>query len=155
MAGNSKIKILPQALSNKIAAGEVVNRPESAVKELIENSIDAGADKITLLIKDAGKSLIQVIDNGPGMSEDDAILAFQRHSTSKIETYNDLENIKTLGFRGEALASICSISQIELKTKTEDDEVGTLLKIDGSEIVQVSKLQTDRGTSIAVKNLFF
>lgn len=152
---SSRIKILPQSLSNKIAAGEVVNRPESAVKELMENSIDSGADKVTLIIKDAGKSLIQVIDNGSGMNEDDAILAFQRHSTSKIETLDDLENLQTLGFRGEALASISSISQVELKSRTEENEVGTFVKVDGNEIVEVSKTQMERGTSISVKNLFY
>lgn len=149
------IKILPQALSNKIAAGEVVNRPESVVKELIENSIDAGATDISLIIKEAGKSLIQIIDNGAGMSEDDAIMSFQRHSTSKISSYEDLEAINTLGFRGEALASICSISQIEMKTKTANDEIGCLIRIEGNEVTEVTKETTPIGTSIAVKNLFY
>ncbi|MFA7362236.1 MAG: DNA mismatch repair endonuclease MutL, partial [Candidatus Kapaibacterium sp.] len=152
---NNLIKILPQALYNKIAAGEVVGRPEAVVKELIENSIDADATEITVIIKDAGKTLIQVIDNGSGMSEDDAVVAFQRHSTSKIETYEDLENIRTLGFRGEALASIAAISQVELKTHTAKDEVGTLVRIDGNEVTEVSKVNTETGTSISVKNLFY
>ncbi len=152
---NNKIKILPQNLYNKIAAGEVVGRPESVVKELIENSIDAGASEITLLIKDAGKVLIQVIDNGSGMTEEDAVVAFQRHSTSKISSYEDLENIRTLGFRGEALASIAAISQVELKTRTVGDDVGTLVKIEGNEVVEVTKVNIDTGTSIAVKNLFY
>ncbi|MCU0372310.1 MAG: DNA mismatch repair endonuclease MutL [Ignavibacteria bacterium] len=149
------IKILPQNLYNKIAAGEVVGRPESVVKELIENSIDAGADEITVLIKDAGKTLIQVIDNGSGMREDDAVVAFQRHATSKIATYEDLENIQTLGFRGEALASIAAISQVELKTRTSGEDVGTLVKIEGNEVTEVSKTNTEQGTSIAVKNIFY
>ncbi|MFA5011039.1 MAG: DNA mismatch repair endonuclease MutL [Ignavibacteria bacterium] len=152
---SNKIKILPQVLYNKIAAGEVVGRPEAVVKELVENSIDAGASEIIVIIKDAGKGLIQVIDNGSGMSEDDAVVAFQRHSTSKIETYEDLENIQTLGFRGEALASIAAISQVELKTRTSNDEVGSLVRIDGNEIIEVSKVNTDIGTSISVKNLFY
>ncbi|CAN5599113.1 DNA mismatch repair endonuclease MutL [soil metagenome] len=151
----SKIKLLPQALANKIAAGEVVSRPESVVKELMENAIDAGADNIILLIKEAGKSLIQVIDNGGGMSEEDALMSFQRHSTSKIKDYEDLENIQTLGFRGEALASICSISQVEMKTRRADDEIGVIIKIDGNEFKDVSKVSCDKGTSIAVKNLFY
>ncbi|MDQ3022263.1 MAG: DNA mismatch repair endonuclease MutL [Bacteroidota bacterium] len=151
----NKIKILPQSLSNKISAGEVVNRPESVVKELIENSIDSKANQITLIIKDSGKSLIQIIDNGSGMSEEDAVLSFQRHSTSKISSYEDLENILTLGFRGEALASIASVSQVELKTKKENDEVGTLVKVEGSEITEVSKINCETGTSITVKNLFY
>ena len=152
---DNKIKILPQALYNKIAAGEVVGRPEAVVKELIENSIDAGATEITVIIKDAGKSLIQVIDNGSGMSDEDAVVAFQRHSTSKIETYEDLENIQTLGFRGEALASITAISQVELKTRTANDDVGSLVRIDGNEVTEVSKVNTEIGTSISVKNLFY
>ncbi len=152
---SSKIKILPQNLYNKIAAGEVVGRPESVVKELIENSIDAGADEITVLIKDAGKTLIQVADNGCGMTEEDAIVAFQRHSTSKISTYEDLENIQTLGFRGEALASIAAIAQIELKTKTISEDLGTVVKIEGNEITEASKDSAETGTSIAVKNIFF
>lgn len=152
---NNKIKILPQALYNKIAAGEVVGRPEAVVKELIENSIDAGATEIAVIVKDAGKSLIQVIDNGSGMSEEDAVVAFQRHSTSKIETYEDLENIQTLGFRGEALASITAISQVELKTRTANDDVGSLVRIDGNEVTEVSKVNTEIGTSISVKNLFY
>jgi len=152
---DNKIKILSQSLSNKIAAGEVVNRPGSVVKELIENSIDAKADHVTLIIKEAGKSLIQVIDNGTGMSEEDAKVSFERHSTSKISSYEDLENILTLGFRGEALASIASVSQVELKTKTAEEEIGTLIKVEGSQIIEISKAQCDTGTSITIKNLFY
>ncbi|HRE41601.1 MAG TPA: DNA mismatch repair endonuclease MutL [Ignavibacteria bacterium] len=151
----NKIKILSQALSNKIAAGEVVNRPESVVKELIENSLDAGATEINLIIKDAGKALIQIIDNGTGMNEEDALMCFQRHSTSKINEFEDLERLITLGFRGEALASICSVAQIEMKTKTESEELGTLIRIDGNEVTEVSKTSCNKGTSISVKNLFF
>ena len=151
----NKIVLLSQALSNKIAAGEVVSRPESVVKELMENSIDASSTQITLIIKDAGSSLIQVTDNGTGMNEEDALLSFQRHSTSKISSFEDLENIQTLGFRGEALASISSISQIELKTRTDGSDVGTLIKTEGSEITEVSKTGCEKGTSIAVKNLFY
>ncbi len=149
------IKILPQFIANRIAAGEVVGRPEAVVKELIENSIDSGATSIQLIIRDAGKGLIQVIDNGKGMDEDDAILSFQRHATSKISEAEDLENITTLGFRGEALASIAAVSQVEMKTKTDGDDLGTLIKNHGSEITEHSKVQTEKGTSIAVRNLFY
>jgi DNA mismatch repair protein MutL len=150
-----KIKILPSVISNKIAAGEVVGRPESVVKELIENSIDAAADEITLIISDAGKTLIHVIDNGTGMIEEDAALCFQRHSTSKIYIYEDLERISTLGFRGEALASIASVSQVELKTRTKDDDVGISVKVEGGEVQEISKTSCPSGTSISVKNLFY
>lgn len=149
------IKILPQSLSNKIAAGEVVNRPESVVKELMENSIDAGADSLTVIIREAGKALVQVTDNGTGMSEDDAKMCFQRHSTSKVSTYEDIESIRTLGFRGEALASIASVAQVELKTKRGDDELATLVRLDGGEVKDVSKIASEKGTSITVKNLFY
>jgi DNA mismatch repair protein MutL len=152
---SDKIKILPQVLSNKIAAGEVVSRPESVVKELMENSIDAGASNICLIIKEAGKNLIQVIDDGIGMTEADALMSFERHSTSKISTYEDLENISTLGFRGEALASIASISQVELKTKTESEQIGTMIKIEGGEFKEVTKVSSERGTSFSIKNLFY
>lgn len=151
----NKIKILPHTIANKIAAGEVVNRPESVVKELMENSIDSGATEISLLVKDSGKSLVQVIDNGSGMTEEDAVLCFQRHSTSKISSVEDLECINTLGFRGEALASICSISQVEMKTRTADEEIGTLIKVEGDEVIQVSKTSCDTGTSVAVRNIFY
>lgn len=151
----SSIKILPQYIANRIAAGEVVGRPEAVVKELIENSIDANASRIQLIIRDAGKSLIQVIDNGTGMNEDDAALCFQRHATSKITAAEDLENIKTLGFRGEALASISAVAQVELKTKTEECELGTLIKNHASEITEHSKVQAEKGTSVAVRNLFY
>lgn len=151
----SKIKILPQPIANRIAAGEVVSRPGSAVKELIENSIDSCADEITLIIKDAGKTLIQVIDNGSGMNEEDALMCFQRHSTSKIFLPEDLDCIKTLGFRGEALASICSVSQIELKTKTKESDIGTFIKIEGNELIEKSETACPEGTNISVKNLFF
>ena len=152
---SSSIKILPQYIANRIAAGEVVGRPEAVVKELIENSIDAEASHIQLIIRDAGKSLIQVIDDGTGMDEDDAILSFQRHATSKISAPEDLENIKTLGFRGEALASISAVAQVELKTKTAESELGTLIKNHGSEITEHSRVQAEKGTSIAVRNLFY
>ena len=132
-----------------------MQRPESVVKELMENSIDAGASNICLIIKEAGKSLIQVIDDGIGMTEEDALMSFERHSTSKIATYEDLESINTLGFRGEALASIASIAQVELKTKNETDEVGTLIKIEGGEFKEVTKVSAERGTSFSIKNLFF
>ncbi|MDQ3194545.1 MAG: DNA mismatch repair endonuclease MutL [Bacteroidota bacterium] len=151
----NKIKILPQSLSNKIAAGEVVNRPESVVKELMENAIDAKARNITLIIKDAGKISIQIIDDGQGMHEEDAVMSFQRHSTSKINSYEDLENILTLGFRGEALASIASVSQVELKTKTADEEIGTFVRVEGCDVIEVTKVNCNTGTSITIKNLFF
>lgn len=149
------IKILPPELVSKIAAGEVIQRPASVVKELMENSIDAGSTEITLTIKDAGKTFIQVTDNGTGMSESDATVAFERHATSKIATYDDLENIRTLGFRGEALASIAAVAQVELRTKTERDDVGTLVRIEGGEIKNVTKTAMERGTSVTVKNLFY
>ncbi len=152
---HSTIKILPQFIANRIAAGEVVGRPESVVKELIENSIDANALSITLRVKDAGKALIQVTDDGTGMNEDDALLSFQRHATSKIENAEDLENISTLGFRGEALASISAVAQVELKTKTENDELAVFIKNHGSEITEQSKVQGEKGTGISVKNLFY
>jgi len=149
------IHLLPDAVANQIAAGEVVQRPASAVKELLENAVDAGASHIKLIIKDAGKSLIQIIDNGCGLSERDARMCFERHATSKIQNANDLMSIHTLGFRGEALASIASIAQIELKSRRIDDEVGTCIIIEGSEIKSQSPVSTPEGTSISVKNLFF
>lgn len=158
---SSLIKILPQFIANRIAAGEVVGRPESVVKELIENSIDANANDIWLIVKDAGKSFIQVVDDGLGMSEDDALLCFQRHSTSKISDAGDLENIRTLGFRGEALASICAVTQVELKTKTVQQELGTYVINHGSEVLESSPsaftgpADGSHGTSITIKNLFF
>ncbi|RCK77350.1 MAG: DNA mismatch repair protein MutL [Ignavibacteriae bacterium] len=151
----NKINILPENLASKIAAGEVIQRPASVVKELLENSIDAGATKITLIIKDAGKKLIQIVDNGCGMSEDDAVIAFQRHSTSKIQTLEDLEQITTLGFRGEALASIAAVSQVDMITKTEEDEIATKVSVEGIVIKEVTKTSFEKGTSISVKNLFF
>ncbi|MCX8057349.1 MAG: DNA mismatch repair endonuclease MutL [Ignavibacteria bacterium] len=150
-----KIKILPEYVASKIAAGEVVQRPESVVKELLENSIDAQASHITLIIKDAGKTLIQVIDDGIGMSEEDARLAFHRHSTSKISDIEDLERITTLGFRGEALYSIAAVSRVELKTKTEDMDLGTHIIIEGGKFLEQNKVNCERGTNITVKNLFF
>ena len=149
------IQLLPDHVANQIAAGEVVQRPASVVKELLENAIDAGATTIKLIVKDAGKTLIQVIDDGKGMSVTDARLSFERHATSKITTADDLFNLTTKGFRGEALASIAAISHVELKTKPEHDEIGTHIKIEGSEVVSQEVIATPSGTSIAVKNLFF
>lgn len=151
----NKINILSENLASKIAAGEVVQRPASVVKELLENSIDADATKITVVIKEGGKNLIQIIDNGSGMSEADASVAFYRHSTSKISTLEDLESIRTLGFRGEALASIAAMSQVELITRTDDDDVATKIRIEGIEIKEITKEAMERGTSVTVKNLFF
>ena len=128
------IQLLPDSIANQIAAGEVVQRPASVVKELIENAIDAGATDVTLIVKDAGKSLIQVVDNGKGMTETDARMSFERHATSKIRKSEDLFQIKTMGFRGEALASISAVAQVEMKTKLIDDEVGTCIFIEGSQV---------------------
>ncbi|MDY0779867.1 DNA mismatch repair endonuclease MutL [Tenacibaculum sp. IB213877] len=149
------IQLLPDHVANQIAAGEVVQRPASVVKELLENSIDAGATSITLLLKDAGKTLIQVIDDGKGMSATDARLCFERHATSKIRKAQDLFNLNTKGFRGEALASIAAIAHVELKTKQENDDLGTAIKIEGSTVVSQEVISTAKGTSIAVKNLFY
>lgn len=149
------IQLLPDHVANQIAAGEVVQRPASVVKELLENSIDAKASAITLLLKNAGKTLIQVIDNGEGMSNTDARFCFERHATSKIKNAQDLFNLQTKGFRGEALASIAAIACVELKTKQKTDEVGTLIKIEGSKVIDQNPVSTAKGTSISVKNLFF
>ena len=149
------IKLLPDHVANQIAAGEVVQRPASVVKELLENAIDAGATLIKLIVKDGGKALIQVVDNGQGMSETDARLSFERHATSKISNAQDLFNLQTKGFRGEALASIAAIAHVDMLTRTEDYEVGTHLKIEGSKVVSQDIVATPKGTSIAVKNLFF
>ena len=150
-----KIHILSPELSNKIAAGEVVQRPAAVVKELIENSLDAKATRISIIVKDAGKAFIQVVDNGEGMSEQDASLAFRRHATSKIYSVSDLEEIRTLGFRGEALASIAAVAQVELKTRTDSEDLATHIRIEGSEIIEKSKSALERGTNITVRNLFY
>ncbi|PNW29753.1 DNA mismatch repair endonuclease MutL [Formosa algae] len=149
------IQLLPDHVANQIAAGEVVQRPASVVKELLENAIDAKAETIKLLVKDAGKTLVQVIDDGVGMSVTDARLSFERHATSKIRSAEDLFQLNTKGFRGEALASIAAIAHVELKTKQEQDEVGTAITIEGSEVVAQDIIVTPTGTSIAVKHLFF
>ncbi|MAB48300.1 MAG: DNA mismatch repair protein MutL [Flavobacteriaceae bacterium] len=149
------IQLLPDHVANQIAAGEVVQRPASVVKELLENAIDAGADDIKLIIKDAGKTLVQVIDNGKGMSVTDARLSFERHATSKIKSAEDLFQLNTKGFRGEALASIAAIAHVELKTKRPDDELGTAIEIEGSTVKSQEVTVTPTGTSVAVKNLFF
>ena len=146
---------MPDAVANQIAAGEVVQRPASAVKELVENAIDAGADKIQLIFKDAGKSLMQVIDNGCGMSGTDARMSFERHATSKIRKAEDLFAIRTMGFRGEAMASIAAIAQVELKTRRHEDELGTCIIIEGSEVLSQQACSAHAGTSICVKNLFY
>lgn len=149
------VHLLPDSIANQIAAGEVVQRPSSVVKELLENSIDAGATQIKLVIKDAGKTLVQVIDNGKGMSVTDARMSFERHATSKIRTADDLFKIRTMGFRGEALASIAAVAQVEMKTKRAADELGVFLQIEASEIKKQAPVATKDGTVISVKNLFY
>ena len=149
------IHLLPDNIANQIAAGEVIQRPASAVKELLENAVDAGATEIRLLVNDAGKSLIQVIDNGKGMSETDARMAFERHATSKIKNISDLFCIKTMGFRGEALASIAAVAQVEIKTKRAEDDAGIYLEVENSMVKKQEPVAMENGTSIAMKNLFF
>ena len=149
------IHLLPDHIANQIAAGEVVQRPASVVKELLENAVDAGASVIELLIKDAGKALVHVIDNGCGMSLQDARMAFERHATSKIRSADDLFNIRTMGFRGEAMASIAAVAQVNLRTRLHEAELGTEIVIEGSEIKKQETVMTAAGSSIAVKNLFF
>lgn len=149
------IQLLPDYVANQIAAGEVIQRPASAVKELLENAIDAKATEIKLIIKDAGRTLIQVIDNGIGMSPTDARLAFERHATSKIRVADDLFHLHTKGFRGEALASIAAVAQVELTTAQEGEEIGTELVIEGNKIISQQPSVVNKGTSIAMKNLFF
>jgi DNA mismatch repair protein MutL len=149
------IQLLPDNIANQIAAGEVIQRPGSAVKELLENAVDAGATEIKLVINDAGKALIQVIDNGKGMSQTDARMSFERHATSKIKNIDDLFRIKTLGFRGEALASIAAVAQVELKTKKAEDDSGTYIEIENSIVKKQEPVACVNGSSIAMKNLFF
>jgi DNA mismatch repair protein MutL len=149
------IHLLPDSVANQIAAGEVIQRPASVIKELVENSMDAGATKISIQIKDSGRTLIQVTDNGKGMSPTDARMAFERHATSKIREASDLFAIRTMGFRGEALASIASVADVELKTRRESDEVGTYIHISGSELITQEVVSCSEGTTFIVKNLFF
>ena len=149
------IKLLPDSVANQIAAGEVIQRPASAVKELMENALDAGATQIDLVVKDAGKTMIMVVDNGCGMSETDARLCFERHATSKISKAEDLFNIRTMGFRGEALASIAAIAQVELKTRRKEDEVGVKIVNEGSVVKEQTLVPMQPGTTFTVKNLFF
>ena len=149
------IQLLPDAIANQIAAGEVIQRPASVVKELLENAIDAGSTEIKLIVKDAGKSLIQVIDNGCGMSETDARMCFERHATSKIRKAKDLFAIRTMGFRGEAMASIAAIAQVEMRTRKHNEDLGTRIVIDGSEIKTQEACQCTVGTSFSIKNLFY
>lgn len=149
------IQLLPENVANQIAAGEVVQRPASVVKELLENAVDAGATQVKLIVRDAGKTLIQVIDNGCGMSETDARMSFERHATSKIRDAKDLFAIKTMGFRGEALASIAAVAQVEMRTRRSTDELGVRLAVEDSTVKIQEACQTPPGTSIAVKNLFY
>lgn len=149
------IQLLPDNIANQIAAGEVIQRPASAVKELLENAADAAATEVRLIVSDAGKALIQVIDNGKGMSETDARMAFERHATSKIRSIEDLFRIKTMGFRGEALASIAAVAQVELKTRRADDELGSYIEIENSQVHKQEPIACQVGTNLSMKNLFF
>jgi DNA mismatch repair protein MutL len=149
------IHLLPDSVANQIAAGEVIQRPASCLKELVENSLDAGATRIQVIVRDAGRTLLQVIDNGMGMSEMDARLAFERHATSKIREAKDLFSLRTMGFRGEALASICAVAQVEMTTRRKEDETGTLLEIHGSDVIRQEPCVCPVGTNIKVSNLFF
>ncbi len=149
------INLLPENIANQIAAGEVIQRPASAVKELLENAVDAGATEIQLFVNDAGKALVQVIDNGKGMSETDARMSFERHATSKIKNIDDLFHIKTMGFRGEALASIAGVAQVELKSKKTGETIGTFIEIENSVVKTQEPVATNEGTNISMKNLFF
>ncbi len=149
------IQLLPDNIANQIAAGEVIQRPASAVKELMENAVDAGATEIRLIVQEAGKALIQVVDNGKGMTETDARMAFERHATSKIRNIDDLFHIRTMGFRGEALASIAAVSQVELKTRTTNDETGTWVEVENSRVIRQEPVACYVGSSISMKNLFF
>ncbi len=149
------IKLLPDSIANQIAAGEVIQRPASIVKELMENALDAGADEIQVIVKDAGKSLVQVVDNGMGMSETDARMSFERHATSKIRSADDLFAIRSMGFRGEALASVAAVAQIELKTRQAAEKMGTRITIEGSVVNTQEPCQTNPGTNLSVRNLFF
>ena len=155
MTTSDVIHLLPDAIANQIAAGEVVQRPASVVKELLENAIDAHAHSVQVIIREAGKTLIQIIDDGSGMSETDARMSFERHATSKIRNSDDLFRIRTMGFRGEALASIAAVAQVELRTRRNDDELGTLIRIEGSEVKTQESVATLPGTNLLVKNLFF
>ena len=148
------IHLLPDSVANQIAAGEVIQRPSSVIKELVENSIDAGATLIQVYVVDAGKSCVQVIDNGQGMSETDARLSFERHATSKISAATDLFSLHTMGFRGEALASIAAVAQVELKTRTKSEDVGVSICIEGSKFVSQELVSCPVGANFAVKNLF-
>ena len=149
------IQLLPDSIANQIAAGEVIQRPASVVKELMENALDASAKEIKLIIKEAGKTLIQVLDNGKGMTATDARMSFERHATSKIREANDLFSISSMGFRGEALASIAAIAKVEMLTKPKDDELGTRILIEGSKVKKQEPIETNVGTSFSVKNLFY
>ena len=149
------IQLLPDSVANQIAAGEVIQRPASVVKELVENAIDAGATHVKVNIKDAGRTLIQIIDNGCGMSDTDARMSFERHATSKIKSANDIFAIRTMGFRGEALASIAAIADVEMRTKEHDQDLGTFIHISGSALVTQEPVSCDSGTNLQVKNLFF
>ena len=149
------IHLLPDSVANQIAAGEVIQRPASCLKELVENSLDAGAQRVQVIVRDAGRTLLQVIDDGSGMSETDARLAFERHATSKIKEAQDLFKLRTMGFRGEALASICAVAQVEMTTRRAQDETGTLIEIHGSDLIRQEVCSCPVGTNIKVSNLFF
>jgi len=150
-----RIAVLPEGIANKIAAGEVIQRPASVIKELLENSLDAGATSVVVVVKEGGKKLIQVTDDGIGMDERDAVTSFLRHATSKIATYDDLQAIQTFGFRGEALASIAAVAQVSMKTRREEDEAAVVVKIEGEGDPRVTREGRERGTTISVQNLFF
>lgn len=149
------IRLLPDSVANQIAAGEVIQRPASVIKELVENAVDAGATEIRVFVRDAGKTLIQVVDNGKGMSETDARMAFERHATSKIQAVADLFSLRTMGFRGEALPSICAIAEVELRTRTEDEALGTRLLIEGSKVIEQQPDVCEKGASFSVRKLFW
>src|SRR5690554_1838125 len=149
------IHLLPDSIANQIAAGEVIQRPASVVKELVENALDAGATRVTISIKGAGRTLVQVIDDGRGMSATDARMAFERHATSKIRQAEDLFALTTMGFRGEALPSIAAIAHVEVKSRREEDELGTHLVIFGSKVERQEMIACANGTSISVKNIFY